>query len=110
MLVKLPTFLFGLLLKVFVQVHVAVRLVKISHTHGALFLDYQPLVNTVIVEIMIARPEHLDHLRVVNRVIADRTVVHLYLGGVGRHVSRGLRQRGSLAVIYTVKHYWIYHW
>ena len=83
LLIKLPTLLLGLLfLKVLVHIHITVRLVKISHAHRALFLNNQPLVNAVVMEIVVAWPQHLHNLGVVDGVVADRTVVHFHLRGV----------------------------
>jgi hypothetical protein len=75
-----------LLHQVFIVVDLAVRLIQISHTHRTLFFNDEPLVDAIVVEVVVAWPKHLHDLRVVDRVEADRTVIHLDLRGVARDV------------------------
>lgn len=46
---------------------------KITHAHGALFLDKQPLINAVHMKVMVARLYQFDNVLHLNLVVTDDT-------------------------------------
>lgn len=62
--------------------------VQYVHAHRTLLLDDEPLVDAIIVEVVVARLQHLDELLVGDQVEADGAVVDLDLGGLPGHRQR----------------------
>lgn len=52
---------------------------KVSHAHWTFFFNYEPIIDTIIMEVMIAWLQQLYHLIISNRIKTDYAVIHFYL-------------------------------